>query len=130
VGGRPFGLERLVWTGRVPFEIEAMRATPEGFELSFTRPVDRAAATSPSAWSLQRYRYLYHETYGSPQVDLAPAKVDSARVSDDGRRVELVVPGRVPRRIYELHVQGLRSADGLPLLHPDAYFTLNSIPAK
>jgi hypothetical protein len=56
--------------------------------------------------------------------------VDSARVSDDGRRVELVVPGRVPRRIYELHVQGLRSADGLPLLHPDAYFTLNSIPAK
>lgn len=130
VGGRPFGLERLSWTGRVPFEIEAMRAAPDGFELSFTRPVDRAAASSPSAWSLQHYRYLYHPTYGSPQVDVTPAKVESARLSEDGRRVRLAVPGLAAGRIYELHARGVRSADGLPLLHPEGYYTLNAVPGR
>jgi sugar lactone lactonase YvrE len=130
VGGRPFGLERLSWTGRVPFEIRAMRATPDGFELEFTRPVDPAAASSPSAWSLQHYRYLYHETYGSPQVDVTPAKVDSVRVSPDGRSARLAVPDLVPGRIYELHASGVRSSDGLPLLHSEGYYTLNRIPAR
>ncbi len=130
VGGRPFGLERLSWTGRAPFEIEAMRVASGGFELSFTRPVDRASASSPAAWSLQRYRYLYHETYGSPQADVTPVRVESAAVSGDGRRVALTVPGLVPGRIYELHVQGLRSEDGLPLLHAEAYYTLNAVPGK
>jgi hypothetical protein len=30
--------------------------------------------------------------------------------------------------VHELAAKGVRSADGLPLLHPDAYYTLNRIP--
>jgi len=43
-GPHPFALERLAWTGKTPFEIHEMRARPDGFELTFTRPVDKAAA--------------------------------------------------------------------------------------
>ena len=37
-----FALERLVWTGKTPFEIHEMRAKPDGFELTFTEQ-DRSA---------------------------------------------------------------------------------------
>ena len=32
--------------------------------------------------------------------------------------------------LAELHAPGVRSTDGLPLLHPEAYYTLNYIPTK
>jgi len=112
IGGRPHGLERVAWTGRVPFEILRMSATPEGFDLTFTRPVNPEGAAAPAAWSLQRYHYLYHATYGSPQVDVTAVPVKDVRVSADGLRVSLVLPELVPGRIYELHAQGVRAADG------------------
>ena len=43
-GTKPFALERLVWTGKVPFEIHEIHARPDGFELTFTEPVDAEAA--------------------------------------------------------------------------------------
>ena len=43
-GSKPFALERLVWTGKVPFEIHEMHARPDGFELTFTQPVDPKTA--------------------------------------------------------------------------------------
>src|SRR5207249_9157811 len=44
VGGKPYGLQRLVYTGVVPFEIHAMKLTRGGFDLNFTKPVDPATA--------------------------------------------------------------------------------------
>ncbi|HXG61366.1 MAG TPA: hypothetical protein VNO22_08330 [Planctomycetota bacterium] len=130
VGGRPFGLERVTWTGRVPFEILDVRARPDGFELRFTRPADRAVAARPEAYSIQRYHYLYHATYGSPQADVTPVAVREARVSEDGRRVALVLGELVERKIYEIHLRGVRAEDGAPLLHGEAYYTLNRRPRR
>ncbi len=49
LGPAAYGLERLVWTGKIPFEIQEMRAKSDGFELVFTKTVDRdlAAASMP-----------------------------------------------------------------------------------
>jgi hypothetical protein len=127
VGGRPFGLQRLVWTGKVPMEIYSMSVTPEGFELTFTKAVDPATARDAAAYSMQHYAYKYHPTYGSPQIDNTPVKVKEVRVSSDGRRVSLILPELVPLKLYELHVRGLRAADGSELLHPAAYYTLNRL---
>src|SRR6185436_2585203 len=44
VGPGQQGIERLTWTGKVPFEIKEIRAQPDGFVLTFTQPVDRATA--------------------------------------------------------------------------------------
>lgn len=130
VGGRPFGLERVTWTGKVPFEIREVRARPDGFELYFTRPAARSEAGRAEAYSVQRYHYLYHATYGSPQADLTPVAVREVRVSEDGRRVTLVLGELVERRIYEIHVRGVRAGDGAPLVHAEAYYTLNRRPAR
>ena len=39
-GIEPFALERLDWTGEMPFEIERISITPDGFQVSFTKPVE------------------------------------------------------------------------------------------
>src|SRR5690606_10054746 len=57
LGTKPYGLQRLVWTGKVPFEIHEMRARPDGFELTFTRPVDPAIARDPASYSMTSYTY-------------------------------------------------------------------------
>ncbi|MDT9071498.1 hypothetical protein, partial [Escherichia coli] len=44
LGGKPYGLQRLVFTGEVPLEIVAMKLTRDGFDLTFTKPLDAASA--------------------------------------------------------------------------------------
>ena len=126
-GGKSFGLQRLAWSGEVPFEIETMKLAADGFDVRFTRPVDKSAAATPANWSLSHYHYLYRAAYGSPQQDITPVKVASASVSADGRTVRLKLPELRTGRIYELHHANLRAADGTAPLHTSAYYTLNRV---
>src|SRR5581483_2189098 len=54
-GPKPFALERLDWTGETPFEIHEMRAKPDGFELTFTEPVNRETASDVGSYKLTTY---------------------------------------------------------------------------
>ncbi len=127
-GPKPGALERLVWTGKVPFEIHEMRAKPDGFELTFTQPVDRASAADIASYQLQAYTYIFQSAYGSPEVDLSKPTITSATVASDNKSVRLVIDGLVADRIHELTSSGVKSSEGLPLLHKEAYYTLNRIP--
>jgi hypothetical protein len=129
-GSQPFALERLVWTGQTPFEIHEMRAKPDGFELTFTRPVDPQSAGDLASYDLQTYTYIYQSQYGSPEVDRTRPTIKSFTVSGDQRSVRLRIDGLQLGHIHELHLPGLRSADGEPLLHDAAYYTLNRLPKQ
>jgi hypothetical protein len=126
VGGKGWGLQKLTWTGKLPAEMSAVSLTDDGFEVTFTTPVDAKAAADPASWSMQHFHYNYWQTYGSPQVANTPVAVKGATLSDDGRKVRLVLPGLVEGEIYELRAKGVRTAEGQPLLHDVAYYTLNS----
>ena len=128
VGPKQFALERLVWTGKQPFEIHDMKVRADGFELSFAEPVDKASATDPAAYDLSAYSYVYRADYGSPEVDESTPTVRSASVSEDGRKVRLVVDGLKVGRVHELWAKKLTSAKGERLLHPVAYYTLWALP--
>jgi hypothetical protein len=128
VGGKPFGLQRLVYTGVLPFDILAMKLTRTGFDLTFTKPVDSRTAEKLTAYSMQSFTHNYWGTYGSPEVDRRAEKVQGVTVSADRRMVSLGVTGFRKGRIYELHLEGVKSADGDAVLHPEAYYTLNDVP--
>ncbi len=129
-GKEPYGLERLVWTGQTPFEMKAVRAMPDGFEIEFTLPVDKATAQDVDSYVATSYTYKYHPVYGSPIVEFKENAVLGAKASADGLRVRIVVDSLREGYIHSIQPLGLRSyAAELPLLHPAAYYTLNSIPA-
>lgn len=129
-GPHPFAIERLAWTGKVPFEIQEMKARPDGFELTFTKPVDAATAGKPESYELKTFTYIYQSTYGSPEVDQTTPKITGVTVGPDRKSVRLRVQGLQEGHIHDLAVRGVRSAEGLSLLHPQAYYTLNYIPEK
>jgi hypothetical protein len=129
-GNQPFAIERLDWTGQVPFEIHEMRLQNDGFELEFTQPVDAATAGSTESYGLQTYTYIYQSSYGSPEVDHTTPVIESATVSDDRLRVRLKVQGLQEGHIHELVSAGVRSESGLPLLHKEAYYTLNYLAVE
>jgi hypothetical protein len=127
-GGKPFNFDRITWTGKVPFEILEMRAQPDGFTLVFTQPVDKAAVLKPDSYKMDAWTWAFRAEYGGPEVDHVTPVVKSADVSPDGLQVRLKIEGLVKGHVHQLKSPGVRSAEGLPLLHTDAYYTLNNIP--
>jgi hypothetical protein len=128
IGGRSHGLQRVKWTGEIPFEAHTMRALPDGFELEFTKPVETGTAQRPEAYAFQHYHYQYYRRYGSPQIDVTPAVPVRVDISSDGLKIKLVLPELASGKIYELQMRGVRARDGSRLLHDRAYYTLNRVP--
>lgn len=128
-GTQPHSLDRIVWTGKTPFEILQMNARSDGFELTFTEKVDATAAADPKSYKLSTYTYIYQAAYGSPEVDQTTPAITKVEVSADGLKARLFVTGLQEGHVHELQSAGVKSAAGQPLLHNMAYYTLNYIPA-
>jgi cytochrome c551/c552 len=130
IGKEDFGLERLIFSGKMPFEMKAVRAMPDGFEIEFTLPVNRKLAADINNYDVSSYIYKYHPVYGSPMVNRKENPVRGAQVSSDGLKVRLVVDNLREGYIHTIIPEGIRSeTEGNPLLHGTAYYTLNAIPA-
>lgn len=129
-GNKPWALDRLRWTGKVPFEIHEMKARPDGFTLTFTHPVDEKTASDPASYSLKTYTYIYQAAYGSPEVDHTTPVIKAVEVAADGLSARMRIEGLQEGHVHELTAGGVASKDGLKLLHPQAYYTLNYIPAE
>jgi glucose/arabinose dehydrogenase len=128
VGPKDFALERLNWTGKVPFEIHEMRAKPDGFELTFTKSVDAKSAADVASYKMKTYTHIYQADYGSPKVDATEPTILRVEVGKDGKSARLFVQGLQEGHVHELHSDGVKSTDGEPILHPQAYYTLNYVP--
>ncbi|WP_198674120.1 DUF7133 domain-containing protein [Chitinophaga alhagiae] len=127
-GGEPFGLQRLVWNGNVPFEIKRVHARPDGFELEFTLPVDKRTARAAASCHVRSFTYKYHRQYGSPIINSRDRPLKAVTVSPDGLKVRLVLDSLKEGYIHEINAAGIRSAANQSLLHNTGYYTLNRIP--
>lgn len=130
LGTASYGLQRLVWTGKTPFEIKEMRAKPDGFELVFTQPVDPKTAMDPRSYQMKSYTYTYHSSYGSDEILNRELPIEQITVSEDGTRVHLKVNNLRELYVHELVAAGVKNKAGQSLLHPQAYYTLNKIPKE
>jgi cytochrome c551/c552 len=128
-GKADFGLQRLVWNGLTPFEINEIHAKSDGFEISFTQPVDVKSVKNAASYALRSYIYKYHHQYGSPIIDVKDLKIKGISVSADKKTVRIALDGIRQYFIHEFVLKGIMNEEGEPLLHETAYFTLNQIPA-
>ncbi|AUD01463.1 plastocyanin/azurin family copper-binding protein [Spirosoma pollinicola] len=127
-GKEQFSLQRVVWTGRMPFEMKTIHAMPDGFEIEFTEPVDAELAADPASYKVTGFNYKYHATYGSPVINRGGCPIRGIVVSKDGLKARLVVDSLRLGYIHEITTAGVRSAKGRILLHNVGYYTLNNIP--
>lgn len=123
------GLQRLVWNNRVPFEMRTVSAMPDGFEITFTQPVDKKYAEDIASYNVESFIYKYHPVYGSPTVNSEKLTIKGVQVSPDGMKVRLVIDGLRQYYIHKLSLNGIRTSEkSYSLVHPDVYYTLNNIP--
>lgn len=127
-GKELFSLQRVVWTGKMPFEMKTIHAMPDGFEIEFTEPVDAELAADPASYKVTGFNYKYHATYGSPVINRAGCPIRGIVVSKDGMKARLVVDSLRLGYIHEITTPGIRSKAGRALLHNVGYYTLNNIP--
>ena len=74
-GPEPFAIQRIDWSGVMPFEIREIKIKKDGFLIHFTKPVDKTLAAKTDAYAITTYTHIYHGAYGSPEVDQTTARV-------------------------------------------------------
>ncbi len=124
---RVAGLGRVRYTGAPCVLPNALSAMDKGILVRFDSPVDKAQATNPDNWSVERWNYKRTWDYGSAHYkldgntgqEIIPAS--ATYVSEDGRSVFVAVPDM--KKCDQMHLGwNLKSADGRPMQH-NAYFT-------
>jgi hypothetical protein len=127
-GTEPFAIQRIDWSGVVPFEIREINIRKDGFLVTFTKPVDRDIASSTDAYTVTTYTHNYAAGYGSPEVDHTTPEVIRAVPSADGLSVMVHLDKTTEGHIHDFDLAGMVGRDGERLLHTKAYYTVNEIP--
>lgn len=123
------GIQRIHYTGKIPMDILTMKLTSAGFDLSFTQPVNRESVENLANYKVRRYRYEYHQKYGSPQLDLQDIPVKKVSVAEDDR-VSLELEKLDPGFIYELRLENIESEKGDSLRNNLICYTANRLNAS
>ncbi len=126
-------LERLRYTGAPVYLPHQFNVTADGVRLTFSEPLDRAWAEEAGRYEVERWEYIYTESYGSPEMSVRdpgrrgrdPVEVVSARVSEDGKTLFLEIPDLRP--VMQQRVgYDLRFADGHVEVN-DVYHTIHTL---
>lgn len=128
-GIKPFALERIEWSGKMPFEINRVTIAPSGFKITFTKPVDQASGNAISSYVITAFTHPYHGAYGGPEIEQHQPVVKSVSLAADGLSAELTLDKLDEGFVYELDLARLRSQDQEALLHRNAFYTVNEIPS-
>lgn len=125
------GIQRIVFTGKEPADIYSMHLTTRGFDLTFTQPVNDAAALNPDNYKFRRYYYEYHKKYGSARMDERTVPVTDIKISADHRKVSLVLDSLQQGFVYQLNIGNIKTQSGDSLDNHLICYTLNHlIPAQ
>jgi glucose/arabinose dehydrogenase len=108
---QPGGLYRVRYTGKplwVPLGLSARR---DGMAITFSAPLDRAAATNPDSYKAKTWALKRSAKYGSDHINERPVSIVAATLSADGRTVVLAMPEIAPTWCMEI-MYAIRGADG------------------
>ena len=135
IAPQPHSLDRVKFSGRVPFEFKTVAARTNGFELAFTQPVDAKLAGDAENWDATQYTYAYDGKHNAPEKDRdekipgPPVRVLKAEVAADKLTARLTLEGLKPRHVVMLRALGLKNHRGDALRNDTLHYTLNEMPA-
>lgn len=124
-GGKPFGLEKVVWDGTNPFELLNMTLTKSGFKLTFTDDLLPSSVKKKSL-SAQSWHYHYSGNYGSGKKALKSLPIDNVTLSDDGRTIDVQMPLETDK-VVQINFAGLKDVNGRSVSVDKVYYTLNQL---
>jgi glucose/arabinose dehydrogenase len=130
---KEFSLDRVSYAGKVPFEVQEVRATKNGFELRFTQPLEAAPAKDPENYLVKQFSYKYHADYGSPEFDhdgkigATETAVEKVELSEDRKIVQLTIPSLKTGFVTSFQL-AINNEDDDDLRNDSFFYTLNQQP--
>lgn len=127
------GIQRIVYTGVPPMDVYSMHLTKDGFDITFTQPVDKTAALDPNNYTLQHYFYEYRKkpfdepTDKNIQQDLQELPIADISISRNGKTVSIKLDELKAGYVYELSLENIESRRGRPLENTLVCYTLNRL---
>ena len=121
------GIQRIVFTGKKPMDVYSMNLTTEGFDLTFTQPVDDSTALNPDNYKFQRYYYEYRAKYGSPKMDAQTVEVKNIKIFPDHKKLSLTLDSLKTGYIYQLNFSNIKATSGDTLTNKIICYTLNKL---
>ena len=132
--GKGLGLARISAPGAADFEVKSVKALADGFELTFTQPVEAASAAKAAGYEVSQFSYQHdvgpgaeHDFEGTMNKTSA-LQVSAVSVSSDGLSARLTVPSLRAGFVTSVRAAGVRSAAAQPLHHDTFFYTLNQLP--
>lgn len=114
----------------MPFEINRITIEPDGFTVTFTKPVEPTTGRSPTSYAISAFTHPYHAGYGGPEIEQHKPDVKSVSLSEDGLSARIILDKLRQGFVYELDLVQLRSRNMDELLHRNAFYTVNEIPSR
>lgn len=107
------GIQKISFSKRRMFDVKDVSLLSKGFKLTFTEKIRNA--NLDSLVQVKRYRYHYHEKYGSEQIDLHKVKVQDVLIK--GNEVFLDFESMQKGFVYEIQLDSLFSKNKRDSLH-------------
>jgi cytochrome c len=128
---KQFGLQRIKYNGKPVFEMLSVQAKHDGFDITFTEPVNDSVKINSIPLKVQQWWYLPTADYGGPKKDLLDLSISTITISDDRRTLHLAINGLKEKRVVYFRLpENLKSRSGLPLWSGETWYTLNKIPVQ
>lgn len=124
-GGKPFGLEKIVWDGTQPFELLDIKLVDDGFKLNFTQALNKSSVKI-SSFKAKQWHYKYSRNYGSPKQDVRKIAINKVSVSANGKSVHVKMPLEAGK-VVQIDFDGLKNAQGKKTSTSTLYYTLNQL---
>jgi len=127
-GKEPYGLKRVEWTGKTPFDIKHIAVTTTGFEIEFTKPIDKKTAKDVNSYSITDFNYNYWRPYGSPIINKEGRTIQKVKILAGGTKVRLDLDRMKLGNIFQIKTEGVKEIGGGDLVNDIGYYTLNQLP--
>ena len=128
-------LQRVRWTGKPLDTVAKLEAVQSGVKLTFTRPLDKAAAENAANYKAAWWGYRWSESYGSKRWKVSNPNAEgqdefaftAAKLLDD-KTVLLTVPGEM-RPVMQMQVGYNVTANDVERVTGSVFLTVHK-PAK
>ncbi|WP_111977289.1 DUF7133 domain-containing protein [Algibacillus agarilyticus] len=124
-GGKPFGLEKIVWDGTNPFELYDIKLTKTGFEINFTEALDANSVLNESFY-IEEWNYLYSGAYGSAKHNKKQLPIKKLKLSPDNKKL-IIDLDLSADKVVMIDFKGLVSHSGRKNSVSKVYYTLNQL---
>ena len=130
--GVQYGLQKLKYNGKIPFELLEVSARPDGLMLTFTESLDSLALKHlQEELFIDQWYYEPTPQYGGPKLGLEELSVGTLSIDSTNKQVHVPLTAMKTNRVIHLVLpRDLKSEAGKALWSGEAWYTMNRIPER